>query len=826
MELDDVVNMQPNRIDIRKSRRGGKKYVARFQYPSGKGKTTHFGGKGYEDYTIHKDSARKKLYLNRHKANENWNDPTTAGSLSRYILWNKPNLNQSFNDYKNRFSMDGSIKPKSYYRNLSGKHFLGSNRPFSKQQAKLLAQQVRVKGINARVIPTSTGHRVYVERPVKNLTERKYNFPLPPSDEINRRLNDLGPIDGDLTIGNGYQGTEQWWRPKATSDGAQNLKQIQLTSEYGITLNEVLDNLSNGLFAWDNGEYIGSYLQDEMNLFDVMGDSLWISSDGKRIQLDELSELWQSGEGRMRIEEWLQSLTNKQLAQIYSASNSVNSLTEMSSVLGNMGEIGDLLSGGWVKPEAYLFSGEIREYSTDEIMSIYEKGQTARDKISNEIQSDLKNKSSSGLGFFGDIESTNLFQEVSLNEVDVGGNTNELLTLPIKTLRIWQSDNKENNGKLIAYHLPKEVIQIASEDIKKYRSGEKVEFPSEMFFISRLGGYSSAIESNALKTYGKDDVDTRPPSALDYLVDVGYDIGEDFKEEYIYNDLPYDLESFEGQEKDNPVIESLDVGVFDPATGKLVGFHSPSRKLDDNLGFDTPEEQVAAVLSPKYARYYGDELLGGDIIDAVYWRGQKIIDSRDLNDLSGWGGFDESELMNPQNVLNQYEDDLYAYIIIGKPDLIPDVLTPQEARAFLPKKELDTGFEKQRKESFILEASMLIGQGDGENDEFYDDAMELDDAEFSDKYGYTIKEMLDDMATEEDYDETMSSKQDFYKDGKKSNTLDWGNLETETIDIKKRGTEYDNIFEYYGQDAGKDALYKLANFDDEKGGFSEDVYYD
>lgn len=68
-------------------------------------KTIQFGAKGYSDYTIHKDDERKKRYIDRHKKNENWNDPMTAGTLSRFILWNKPTLQSSINDYKKRFNL-------------------------------------------------------------------------------------------------------------------------------------------------------------------------------------------------------------------------------------------------------------------------------------------------------------------------------------------------------------------------------------------------------------------------------------------------------------------------------------------------------------------------------------------------------------------------------------------------------------------------------------------------------------------------------------------------------------------------------------------------
>jgi hypothetical protein len=70
-----------------------------------KEKRVSFGAKGMSDYTIHKDPERKKRYLERHEKNENWNDPLTPGALSRWILWNKPTLQASINDFKKRFNL-------------------------------------------------------------------------------------------------------------------------------------------------------------------------------------------------------------------------------------------------------------------------------------------------------------------------------------------------------------------------------------------------------------------------------------------------------------------------------------------------------------------------------------------------------------------------------------------------------------------------------------------------------------------------------------------------------------------------------------------------
>ena len=103
---------KPVSVVVDRSKAKGKKLRATFTYSDGTRKTTNFGGSGYEDFTIHKDPIRKKRYLNRHQTREDWNDPTTAGALSRWILWNDETLSGSFEDYIRRFDLNGDLKVK------------------------------------------------------------------------------------------------------------------------------------------------------------------------------------------------------------------------------------------------------------------------------------------------------------------------------------------------------------------------------------------------------------------------------------------------------------------------------------------------------------------------------------------------------------------------------------------------------------------------------------------------------------------------------------------------------------------------------------------
>ena len=93
-------------LGLHKSDKPGKKYYAEFEGESGRTSRTYFGAAGMTDYT--RDSPmtredRKQRYLTRHRNNEDWNDPTSAGALSRWILWNKPTVSASLADYKRRF---------------------------------------------------------------------------------------------------------------------------------------------------------------------------------------------------------------------------------------------------------------------------------------------------------------------------------------------------------------------------------------------------------------------------------------------------------------------------------------------------------------------------------------------------------------------------------------------------------------------------------------------------------------------------------------------------------------------------------------------------
>jgi hypothetical protein len=101
-------------VIIKLSDRPDKRYMAVFYDKNKKVKTTHFGyaitdngiKKYGSTYIDHKNDTLKEAYIARHKVNEDFADYMSAGSLARFILWEKKSLRDAISDYKKRFKLE------------------------------------------------------------------------------------------------------------------------------------------------------------------------------------------------------------------------------------------------------------------------------------------------------------------------------------------------------------------------------------------------------------------------------------------------------------------------------------------------------------------------------------------------------------------------------------------------------------------------------------------------------------------------------------------------------------------------------------------------
>lgn len=97
-------------LSVKPSTNKNKKLTATFDV-NGKKKEVSFGSAPNKDFTIYSKEdkklaeQKKKAYIARHKVNENFNNPLTAGSLAKNILWNKPTIKESIADFKKKFNL-------------------------------------------------------------------------------------------------------------------------------------------------------------------------------------------------------------------------------------------------------------------------------------------------------------------------------------------------------------------------------------------------------------------------------------------------------------------------------------------------------------------------------------------------------------------------------------------------------------------------------------------------------------------------------------------------------------------------------------------------
>ena len=88
-------------LSIKRSSKREKKLMATFIINNRK-KVIHFGAAGMSDFTKHRDKARRSRYITRHRKDLATKDPSRAGYLSMFVLWNKPTISGSIRNYRSR----------------------------------------------------------------------------------------------------------------------------------------------------------------------------------------------------------------------------------------------------------------------------------------------------------------------------------------------------------------------------------------------------------------------------------------------------------------------------------------------------------------------------------------------------------------------------------------------------------------------------------------------------------------------------------------------------------------------------------------------------
>lgn len=96
-------------LKLTQSDRPNKRFQITMKNPeTGRNKTVHFGANSGSTFIDHQDSTKRKNYIARHRElNEDWSKQgiNTAGFWSRWLLWNKPTLEQTIKFIEKKFNV-------------------------------------------------------------------------------------------------------------------------------------------------------------------------------------------------------------------------------------------------------------------------------------------------------------------------------------------------------------------------------------------------------------------------------------------------------------------------------------------------------------------------------------------------------------------------------------------------------------------------------------------------------------------------------------------------------------------------------------------------
>jgi len=96
----------PKLISVRPSEKSDKKFDATFEMESGRTKTTSFGAKGMDDYTLTHDKEQRTRYRMRHRKDLATGDATSAGHLAYWLLWgDSTSLKANIAEYRRKYNV-------------------------------------------------------------------------------------------------------------------------------------------------------------------------------------------------------------------------------------------------------------------------------------------------------------------------------------------------------------------------------------------------------------------------------------------------------------------------------------------------------------------------------------------------------------------------------------------------------------------------------------------------------------------------------------------------------------------------------------------------
>ena len=108
------------KVHLERSNLKHKKYAVTIYNGNQAPVRVNFGDNRYEDFTTHKDEKRRLAYIARHSKRttktkyhtrlteraEDWQNPYTAGMWARWLLWEKPTIEEAKKNITKMFNIE------------------------------------------------------------------------------------------------------------------------------------------------------------------------------------------------------------------------------------------------------------------------------------------------------------------------------------------------------------------------------------------------------------------------------------------------------------------------------------------------------------------------------------------------------------------------------------------------------------------------------------------------------------------------------------------------------------------------------------------------
>jgi hypothetical protein len=467
-------------------------------------------------------------------------------------------------------------------RRFNGNHFLriASSQPRATNQLKAIANQMRSRGYNARIIRNKSSSAIYI-RPSINRINRLRSY---------KRPRDLSKKEVEARI-------EQLTKAMTNEDGELTDQEIKSQADRPLidmlsswSVDDVINEMTPGFDTLQRKSFTTGYGDMGLGMSKPKKESEFPSS-GRETDHPNWSKEWvlkndpelvelimeETGDSMEEIEEYTDGEFLGRVAYVFEDGG--GTWSEIAQYAGNVAynDTFYMATGQYIAPneELYLNSEQMERLAYSSLAT----RDAGKEEIASLYDPSIGNR-------FGALSK---YVERAKNEYE-----DEVVMLPIKT---WKRKDKtfgKEGGEIVAAVIHSDFLNNIYSDSFRKKQGKTIEYPTEFNLLSRLGGgYGGGYEdSEAFYKYMLGELET---------VDEGWG---------------FDEEIIQGISWEEPIYESTDLAFVNQA-GTLVGIYS--------IPIDYKGDKLDLLPAPARRPFLDENWYEGGV-EKAYFRGEVIFD--------------------------------------------------------------------------------------------------------------------------------------------------------------------------------------------------------